>query len=319
MAWIRLDDQFADHPKIADAGPLASWLHVKALVHCGRYLTDGKLSRAVVASLVNWAGVFVDAGGGDLAGSCAMPDNLKLADHLCDCGIWEHAKGGGYEIHDYLEHQPSKAQVLAERERTRNRVFRSRNGGSTPDVTALHGRSNGVGNTTPDPDPDPDPVPLSRSQSQSTVPIPASNDQNDKNTSTPLPPAGGTRAGKAKPKLADFGEYLEPAKAVLAAMNAARLRYDAKAPELVPTVATLRGIVERLGEGNSVEQCLHVVAVCEHEARATADGANWFNPVSAFEGKNFVRKLSRPVGGTQRKFKGYEEVSTGHKTGELSV
>ncbi len=41
MSWIKIDDQFSDHPKIIEAGPLAGWLYVSSLCYCGRYLTDG--------------------------------------------------------------------------------------------------------------------------------------------------------------------------------------------------------------------------------------------------------------------------------------
>ena len=41
MSWIKIDDQFADHPKVLQAGPLASWLYVCGLTYSGRYLTDG--------------------------------------------------------------------------------------------------------------------------------------------------------------------------------------------------------------------------------------------------------------------------------------
>ena len=40
MAWVKIDDQFADHPKVMQAGPLAAWLYVCGLCYCGRCLTN---------------------------------------------------------------------------------------------------------------------------------------------------------------------------------------------------------------------------------------------------------------------------------------
>lgn len=144
MSWIKLDDQFADHPKIAVAGPLAAWLHVKALVYCGRYLTDGKIPGVIVAGLVDWTsdGVLVETSNY----SADRPDNTALAERLCAAGLW-HSVEGGYEIHDYLEWNPSRAQVLAERERQKASKVKAGQAGaakrwqrdSRPDGSAMAG------------------------------------------------------------------------------------------------------------------------------------------------------------------------------------
>lgn len=140
MPWIKLDDGYADHPKIAEAGPLAAWLHTKALIFCGRHLTDGRISRTVVASLIDWRTADVLSGisntvtnsVGDPVSNLQSngydhPDNIALADRLVEIGLWErHENGLAYRIHDYLEYQPSRAEVLAERKKNRERVKRHR-------------------------------------------------------------------------------------------------------------------------------------------------------------------------------------------------
>lgn len=143
MPWIRLDDSFSDHPKVAEAGPLASWLHVKAMIYCGRHLTDGRISRAVVVSLVDWAsfGVTVDVASHAIGGTCDTPNNFDLADSLVSVGLWK-VDGTAYVIHDYLKYQPSREQALAEREANRKRVERHR----SKDGTFGNGITNGVGN-----------------------------------------------------------------------------------------------------------------------------------------------------------------------------
>jgi hypothetical protein len=96
MPWIRLDDQFPDHPKVLAAGPAAAWLYVCGIGYCNRLLTDGRIPAGQVRKL-------------------ADVDNApELAARLVDVGLWE-ATEDGYIIHDFLEYQPSAEQVKAER------------------------------------------------------------------------------------------------------------------------------------------------------------------------------------------------------------
>ncbi len=118
MAWVRLDEEFPDHPKVVTAGPLAGWLHVCALAYCNRHLTDGFIPRAQVARLVNFDGV-LELGTEDDTGPCDVRDwpdisPYKLADRLVAVGMWEERQGG-YLIHDYLDYQPSRAESQAQR------------------------------------------------------------------------------------------------------------------------------------------------------------------------------------------------------------
>lgn len=96
MAWVKLDDQFADHPKVIEAGPLAAWLYVCGLTYCSRLLTDG----------------FIPAGQIRRLADVKNPD--ALAKRLVAVGLWE-ACDGGYRIHDYFEYQPTRERVLATR------------------------------------------------------------------------------------------------------------------------------------------------------------------------------------------------------------
>src|SRR5690606_35902458 len=90
MSWVRIDDHFPDHPKIAmlgSLGPVAGWLHVAALCYCARYLTDGFIPAGQVMRLADF-GPRVRA--------------TDLAERLVAVGLWDH-RDGGYSIHDYLE------------------------------------------------------------------------------------------------------------------------------------------------------------------------------------------------------------------------
>lgn len=100
MPWVRLDDQFPEHPKVSEAGPLAAWLYVCGLAYCARQLTDGFIPAAQLRRLLP-------------TGSVA-----KLADRLVSARLWEPTDGG-FRVHDYLEYQPSRVEVEAERSHLR--------------------------------------------------------------------------------------------------------------------------------------------------------------------------------------------------------
>jgi hypothetical protein len=131
MAWVKLDDGFADHPKIAKVGGFGAWLQIQALCYANRNLTDGFLPWAVARA---FAGHGIDMADGStrawrLAQTCGMAGrDLHEVDWpgvLVDAGIWELAPGG-YRIHDYDQYQPSKAAVLAERTQWKLRQQRHR-------------------------------------------------------------------------------------------------------------------------------------------------------------------------------------------------
>jgi hypothetical protein len=109
MAWVRLDDTFPEHPKLVAAGPLAGWLWVCGLAYCARYLTDGVIPAAVVPRLVR----------DTLArrtrydrGHDASTMRRRCVDDLLNVGLWERDNDGNIVVHDYLEYQPSRAEVL---------------------------------------------------------------------------------------------------------------------------------------------------------------------------------------------------------------
>lgn len=101
MAWVRLDDQFAEHPKMQAAGPLGRDLQVSALCYANRNLTDGYIPRATARRLADIDDLPVTA--------------QDVIDRLVQVGAWIKV-AGGYRIHDYTDYQPTKEQVLAERE-----------------------------------------------------------------------------------------------------------------------------------------------------------------------------------------------------------
>lgn len=120
MTWVRLDDQWADHPKFADVPDLAQLVWVKGLTHCSRYLTDGFIKDSVIPRLLK-------------SGKASR----KAAAELVQAGLWEVVPGG-CQVHDYSDYQPLAAQVKAQRSANRERVKRFRNAGGngvTPGIT----------------------------------------------------------------------------------------------------------------------------------------------------------------------------------------
>jgi hypothetical protein len=106
MAWVRLDENFAEHPKMQAAGPLGRDLQVSALCYCNRNLTDGYIPRAAARRLADTD---------DLPGITAQ----DVIQRLIDVGAWFEVTGG-YRIHDYTDYQPTREQVEAERAQKRD-------------------------------------------------------------------------------------------------------------------------------------------------------------------------------------------------------
>lgn len=53
MAWIKIDDQFRDHPKVLAAGPMASWLYVCGLCYIAREMTGGYIPTQALKELMD--------------------------------------------------------------------------------------------------------------------------------------------------------------------------------------------------------------------------------------------------------------------------
>lgn len=132
MTWVRIDDQFDEHPKHQQAGPLAWALWSAGLAYCNRNLTDGFIPHSKAQTLVNWQFSeppddqgrrrLVTVG---ITSGCAGDDvtNEYVIKLLLSAGLWEPCEGG-YLVHDYKDYQPSRRQVLEQRKQTAQRVSR---------------------------------------------------------------------------------------------------------------------------------------------------------------------------------------------------
>ena len=95
MSWLRIDDGFAEHPKVLAVSERARWMHVTALCYCSRNLTDGLLDARAVKVVT----AIVD-----------KPCKQALSDLVC-AGLWLDLADGSYQIKDYLEWNPDAATV----------------------------------------------------------------------------------------------------------------------------------------------------------------------------------------------------------------
>lgn len=100
MSWVKLDDQFFFNSKIVRAGRDARDLYIAGLAYCAGQLTDGFIPSEALPLLAVMAGV---------------ANVQQNSSKLLDVKLWESAYGG-YAIHDYLNYNPSKEEVLATRE-----------------------------------------------------------------------------------------------------------------------------------------------------------------------------------------------------------
>jgi hypothetical protein len=128
MPWVKLDDRFPSHRKIALLSDRAFRLHVSAICWCAENLTDGRITERELPLVAKIRGV------------------KATAQALEDAGVWDRVDGG-WQIHDYLDYNPSREQVIAERKKNaerQERFRRRKNGKPTPPDGTSNDGSNGV-------------------------------------------------------------------------------------------------------------------------------------------------------------------------------
>jgi hypothetical protein len=97
VSWARIDDQMAFHPKMVKAGNEAVGAWARMIAYASAHLTDGFVPRDVALAI---------------AGSKKLLDKM-VAERLLD------AEGDDYRVHNFLDWNPSGADVKAKRDRER--------------------------------------------------------------------------------------------------------------------------------------------------------------------------------------------------------
>ncbi len=108
MSYAQLDEHFDEHPKYQNLELEHFGLMACGISYCNRLLTDGKIPMKVVR------------------GFGASGRGVEIAEELVAAGVWSLSVAG-YEIVGFLDHNPSRAKVLARREaeRARKEAFRT--------------------------------------------------------------------------------------------------------------------------------------------------------------------------------------------------
>jgi len=106
-------------------GPLGIAMQVAALCYCNEHLTDGFIPRAAAATLLDFSGLGMRMWNNDTFGAGEDAAWGLVVDDLLAAGVWEEDPGG-YRLHDFLDYQPSAAEVRALRTK---RVDAGRAGG----------------------------------------------------------------------------------------------------------------------------------------------------------------------------------------------
>ena len=113
--YARLDDELIDHPKIFAAGKkigrdgaaIALGVYALTLMWSNRHLTDGFVPTST------------------LEGFRHMTNPVAVADALVSAGLFEKVSGG-FQVHDFGEHNPSAKTIKAKRKGDRIRKQRER-------------------------------------------------------------------------------------------------------------------------------------------------------------------------------------------------
>ena len=87
MAWVRLDENFAQHPKVVKAGPLGMAMHVAALCYCNQHLTDGVVPKQIARTLLDLTGLGMGIWDGELVGGGHDAEWSLIVDDLVDAGL----------------------------------------------------------------------------------------------------------------------------------------------------------------------------------------------------------------------------------------
>ncbi|MHB9857669.1 hypothetical protein [Streptomyces sp. YIM S03343] len=125
MPWVKLDDRFPTHRKVALVSDRAFRLYVSALCWSSENLTEGKILDRELPLVARIRGV------------------KAAAKELEDARLWDRIEGG-WVIHDFLEYNPDRARVQADRDANaaRQKAFRERKRAERE--AARNGERNGV-------------------------------------------------------------------------------------------------------------------------------------------------------------------------------
>lgn len=107
MAYARIDDGIIDHPKVLEAGEDARDLFIIGVIWCNKHLTDGRIPKAALGVLSQ------------------KKTAKRNAEALVRVGLW-YDHGDHWQVHDYLDWNPSREEVEKQRAASAERMRKSR-------------------------------------------------------------------------------------------------------------------------------------------------------------------------------------------------
>lgn len=256
MSWVRLDDGSPGHRKIVGLSDAAFRLWIVGLTYCNQQANDGRFSAASARIMTGYL-ASPELGRGAIA-------------ELCAAGLWAET-ADGYEVHDYLEYQPSQEERCAANKAAAERMRKMRavkhgvreplqrnNAGTSPELPPKF--------SLPDPVPSrPDPVPVLE---KTVVP------------SEPSQPALALQPQQAadtkKPSAAQVRD--QTALILFAELNQARLGVVAGSRAMEPRTAALAGLKACLAQGYTPDEIRRVIQLKIKECRTDPSQAKWFTP-----------------------------------------
>jgi hypothetical protein len=155
MPWLRIDDGMWRNRKLLDVSPVGKALWTWCLGYSADQLTDGVLARADMRQI---------------AAAVGLDDWQGPMQELVDADLVER-DGDTWLMHDYLDYNPSREQVLKERDAAAQRQATwkaSKRHDNAPEDSTANAVSNAVSNGVSKPSPFP------------SRPVPVINDDDDK-------------------------------------------------------------------------------------------------------------------------------------------
>lgn len=193
MAWVYLDDQFPDHPKVVAAGDAAAWMFVCGLAYARRYNTEGRIPKAQVPKLTG------------TRSTNKLVAALLHAPAGFEHGLWED-RGDHYYIHDYTQwNKPQASRSEAARtaaEARWKKEGRKGNRKAKPDASAMRDALPDASVSDADPDASGCPPPLPNDYNQSSDYSHNGGDPPDDDHDQQQPPDQQARVGAAVAVLA---------------------------------------------------------------------------------------------------------------------
>jgi hypothetical protein len=130
MTFARTETTVLNHPKFMGLDPAAIGLWTMGNAYCWDQLTDGFISDEQLPRLMTWLSLKRLRVLANVLANATAHGRYKQ-------GLWERVEGG-FRVHDWLDHNPTKEKVLADRKAARDRMKSLRSESRSHERTREH-------------------------------------------------------------------------------------------------------------------------------------------------------------------------------------